>query len=105
MVTHGPAGPQRSATIWPEVIDDPVLMDEDLLGLGHLVLKDHAHPAVQVADHLQPLSDQLSIELGLGKNRRVGVEVDTSVPDPRDGAGLFLSACAVGLPKANCCSH
>jgi hypothetical protein len=59
-----------------EILNEPLLVLEDLLLARRLVLERDLHTLVDVADHFEPLADEGGIELHLGKNRRVGMEVD-----------------------------
>jgi hypothetical protein len=80
-----------------EVVAEPALLEEVVLGAVRFVVEVHAQAAVQIARDLEPLADELGAELDLGENRGVRPE-----PDVRAGAarGTDLLELALGLAGA-----
>ncbi len=71
-----------------EIVDDSLLVMKRILLAVRFVDKIDFDASMQEAGSLQALPDRFSIELGLRKDRRIGVKVIV-VPEPRTLAVAF----------------
>ena len=85
-----------------QIIGKPLGVLEDVLLVLRLVFENDLHAFVQVARHLEPLLDDIGVELDFGKIVVSGRK-NTVVPLPR--AGPFFFSAPTGCPCLNRSSH
>ena len=66
----------RSFNTLVEIIDDPLLVQERLFGLGDLIDVGHLQAAMQKAGGFESSQNVRAIELGLGEDRGIRREGD-----------------------------